>query len=1132
MGRGPPSARIFLLGRFGVEIERRPIPASSWRKRRPIEVLVALALAPGHVLHREELVDRLWPDKDVEAGANNLHRALHDLRRVTNTEIASLDRGVARLAETAWVDVDAFEQAAKGTSRDELIEAVELYQGMLLPDDPYSDALAARREGLRQRFVDAGLRLARLHHEEREPERAIDVLRRVLVQDAALEPAHQLLMRVLAEVGRKSDALRQFAECSSALRARLDAAPSRETFDLRAAIEKGDIATRPREGAPDAGPAPAKSDAPGGTPFEPMHGRHKELAEVRKFVAGARGVLLVVGEAGLGKTRLVRECARLAAGRGSPVLVGASLEEASGVPYTPFADAWAHHRRSTATPAESDPFLSFAPSGASAQEDRLRLFQGVERAIEAIGRQGPVCLIVEDLHQADPSSLHLFHHLARATRTMPLLLVGTFREEEVHVGAALHTMLGGIGREHLATRLPLDRLDRDATACFVEQLLNGTTDPGLVASVHALAEGNPFHTEEVLQAMRDEASAQPTLPPRLLDIVRHRVRRLGRDGERLFAAAALVGLTFPFEVAQRAAGLSPEAALDALELGIEARIVEESTGEYRFRHALTRQALLDSLTHARRVYLHRAIAEALEQPSPGGARAHPERAEVLAFHFETAGNLEKALPYLLVAGERAQKSLGFTEAVAFFERALAMMDATGREDGAERFRVLRMLGGMRMALSDLDGAVRDLDAAAGLEMGGFRPSPHERALVRRIAALALIQGGRLAEAGERLDDAVAAIGSSKDDPQLPPVLYLFAQLRWHEERYADAKELARQSLAIATTLGNRAAMSKAHEMLALACHSLGTWREGHAHEDERQALADGVLDVDQAFDVHLCLWEYHLYGDQGRERMRATLDHTLEQGRRMQAPRAIALCESFAGTLDFQSGQWDAADAQLRRAIAGFRQVGSACGEALSLQRLAVLLTARGALEEARALLDEAIVVGGRAAMRSHCLTRIHASLTRNRLAAHDKGGARASLEEGVIEAARHGHCATCSALLLPEAVRVELAWDDLGTAERYAKELEDVAARFGSRAWTAMADHARGRLHAARGDADQAFDAFERARRGYGEIGFPYEAARCLAAQSRVVDRVRGNSRTQATALADDARRAFEVLGADGAES
>ncbi|HVH42476.1 MAG TPA: hypothetical protein VM925_09035, partial [Labilithrix sp.] len=665
-------------------------------------------------------------------------------------------------------------------------------------------------------------------------------------------------------------------------------------------------------------------------------------------------------------------------------------------------------------------------------------------------------------------------------------------------------------------------------------LSEGTLSPEVASAVYELAEGNPFHTEEVVQAMRDEATTKPSLPPKLLDIVRHRMRRLGRDAERFFAAGALVGLSFPFDIAQRAAGLSPEAALDALELGIEARIVEESTGEYRFRHALTRQALLDTLTHARRVYLHRAIAEAFEQLAGGGQRHHEKRAEVLALHHENAGQLDRAIPYLLSAGARAQTRLGFTEAVTFFERAISMMDATGTEDGAERFRVLRTLGGMRMALSDLDGAVRDLDAAAGLETGGFRPSATETALVKRIAALALIQGGRLPEASERLDAAVAALDGSEDDPELPAVLYLFAQLRWHEEKYAEAKELAERSLAIATARDDRRAMSKAHEMLALACHSLGAWQEGNGHENERQRLADGALDVDQAFDVHLCLWEYHLYGEQGPEKIRAVVERTLEQGRRMSAPRAVALCESFAGTLDFQSGDWSSAEEQLRRAIDRFKQVGSACGEALSLQRLAVLLTARGALDEARALLDEGIVVGSRAAMRSHCLTRIHASLTRNRLAADDRDGARASLEEGLAEAARHGHCATCNALLLPEAVRVALAWDDLGEAGRYAARLEDVAGRFGSRAWIAMAEHARGRVQAARGEVDEAFDAFERARQGYAEVGFSYEAARCLAAQSRLLQSgpQKGKRREQAKACAEEVRLAFAALGAAACDS
>jgi DNA-binding SARP family transcriptional activator/tetratricopeptide (TPR) repeat protein len=1122
LAESEPTARVFLLGRFAVEVQGQAVPASAWRKRRPVEVLAALALAPGRALHREELIDRIWPDKDLDAGANNLHRALFDLRRAAGTDLATLERGVARLSEGVWVDVETFERAAASSSTEALSRAVELYAGPLLPDDPYSDALAARREGLRQRFIDIGLRLAKIQHEARDAEPCVRTLRRILVQDPALELAHQLLMRVLAETGRTGDALRQFGECATALRERLDTSPSRATFELRSAIERGELAPEAPEVEvpPSRAPAEVTRRLLGGAASRPMHGRAHALETIARFVDGKRGVLLVTGEAGLGKTRLSAECVRLVYEAGGTALIGLGLDPDSGVPYAPFADAWAHHRRTTDALEVSDPFLSFAPSGESAQEDRLRLFQAVERAVEATGRDGPVCLVIENLHQADQSSLHLFHHLARATRTLRLLLVGTLREEEVATGSALRTLLGGLARERLATRIDLEPLDLDATAELVAELSGVPAQPELVTTVYALAEGNPFHTEEVMQAMREDGASRPSIPANLLDTVRQRVHRLGRDSERFLAAAAIVGHRFRFEIARVAAGLEPEPALDALEAAIDARLVEEDGGDVRFRHALTRQALLDSLTSPRRVYLHRAVAGAIERL--GDARLEAQ-AESLALHHEAAGELERALPHLLVAGNRAEQRLGFTEAVAFFERALSLMDATGRTDGEERFRVLRTLGGMRIALSDLDGAVRDLDAAANLDLGDFRPTFTQVAHMRRMAALPLIQAGRLEDANERLDRALRALEGTVHDPELPAVLYLFAQLRWHEEKFAEAKELAARSLAEAEANGDRRAMAKGHEMLALACHSLGAWQEGQTHERERQALADGALDVDQAFDVHLCLWEYHLYEEEGTRPIRGIVEQTLEQARRMKAPRAVAVCENFRGTLDFLGGRWNDAEAELRNAIDGFRQVGSASGEALSLQRLAVLLTARGELDAARALLDEGLIVGGRAAMRSHCLTRIHASLARNRLAAEDRAAARASLDEGLAEAARHGRCGTCSALLLPEAARVAIAWERLDDAERFARALDDVARRFASRAWTAMAEQTRARLFAARGDVDRALDAFERAREGFDAVESPYEAARCVMAQSRLFE----SDDTTGLRLAATARLAFASLGA-----
>lgn len=238
---GTPSARIFLLGRFEVEVGGQPLPGSAWRKRRAVDVLTALALAPGRSIHREELVDRFWPDKDLDAGANNLHRALHEIRRTTGIELANLERGVARLVDGTWIDVDAFERAASGVEPESLGRAVELYRGALLPDDPYSDALGSRREGLRQRFVDVALALAHHRQTANDVDGCIAVLRRALEADPALEPAHRLLMEVLARVGRQGDAIRQFAECVAAVHAALDTQPTRATLALRDAIERGEI---------------------------------------------------------------------------------------------------------------------------------------------------------------------------------------------------------------------------------------------------------------------------------------------------------------------------------------------------------------------------------------------------------------------------------------------------------------------------------------------------------------------------------------------------------------------------------------------------------------------------------------------------------------------------------------------------------------------------------------------------------------------------------------------------------------------------------------------------------------------------------------------------------------------------
>lgn len=844
---GVPRLTLYLLGRFAVEYGGTPVPASAWRRRRPVDLVTALALSPGYVLHREELIDRLWPDKDLDAGANNLYRTLHDLRRITGEDAVTVERGTVRLHESSWVDVTAFEQAVSASATEQVLAGLELYQGDLLPDDPYTEAIVPRRQGLRQRYVDGALRVAR--QGELDPDVRIGVLRRLVEVEPTLEEGHRLLMTVLAEVGRPEDAGRQYAVCVEALCAHLDVAPSNETEELQRRIKAGALQPSRTAPASDDNLVHVAARLLGTSEPRPIRGRARALAEARAFSESECSALLIVGEAGAGKTRLAVEAARFCAERGAVVLAGLGYDFEGAAPYTPFVDAWADLLR--VQPGAANPFLSFEPTpGGSAQDDRLRLFRAVEQSLVELAGDGTACVLIEDLHEADESSLHLFHHLVRASRQLPIRLIGTLRAEGLRPGNPLQVLMASLGRERMTARIELDHLDLEATRELVRDLWGEPPDDERLQWIARLAGGNPFYIEEIASALRERDGDALTGSGDLMQTVRERVQRLGRDADRLLVAAAVQSLRFDFEVARRATGIEAEAALDALDAALAARIIEEQDGRYRFRHALMREALAGSLSHARRVYLHRMTAEALETVGGGHAEREPE---LLAHHHQQAGNLEQALGYTVAAIGNARSRLGFGEAVTHSERALELMDALGEGPGERRFQVLRDLGAMRVALGDLDSAVEVLGRAAALDGGatGWRPGRVHRCSALRLAALALIEAGDLDDAETRLDAALDALGDEDAPGELCNVYYLYAQLRWHQSRYPESFQLAQRCLAVAEKTGDLEAIAKGYEMLALACHSLGQWKQGRAFEEQRKEVAGGTLDVASTFDVHL-----------------------------------------------------------------------------------------------------------------------------------------------------------------------------------------------------------------------------------------------------------------------------------------
>ncbi|MBW7885898.1 MAG: hypothetical protein H3C34_25360 [Caldilineaceae bacterium] len=219
----------------------------------------------------------------------------------------------------------------------------------------------------------------------------------------------------------------------------------------------------------------------------------------------------------------------------------------------------------------------------------------------------------------------------------------------------------------------------------------------------------------------------------------------------------------------------------------------------------------------------------------------------------------------------------------------------------------------------------------------------------------------------------------------------------------------------------------------------------------------------------------------------------------MGAPRAIALCQSFNGALEFQVQHWHEAEAALQESIQLFRQIGAADGEALSCQRLGLLWTARGRLAGALSVLEDGVFAAKRAKMRAHVQGRLHAAIAQNHLLAGDLPAAHEALAMGQALAESHGHCALCEALLLPVAVSVRIAQGDLDAAEDFCRQLDEATTRYGSRSWVALAAKARGELAAAQGDISGARAHYQAAQAGFAAAKNQYAAAQCGEAMARL---------------------------------
>lgn len=868
---------VYLLGRFEIVREGKQLRAEEWSRRKAAALIKYLAFQKRLV--KDQAIDLFWPDNDLDSGANNLYRTIHEIRQTLNKSLGAdtadlifrFEDGILSLNESVSVDVNEFESLCSSLTKDKserirsLEKALALYQGDLLPDDLYADWTLILRESLRRQYREASLVLAALYRDLRQYDRISPLLSPLLAQDLADEPVHRELMRTYALAGRRHDALRQYQTCVDALASELDLAPDPETSALYTQILNGQL--RPSPGTQ------ATVQSQSGFILRPsplLVGREAEFEALRLWqdpIQQGRGqTILIAGDTGVGKTLLAGEILCAAAGAGMKTLLGAAHEQEGQLPYQPFVEAFDHFLIEEGRPSSENPIIHFKDSSGDMQRDQQALFHAAAKFLTDLAKESPVYLLVDDLHAADEASLHLFHFLVRQTRGSPIVLLATYRTDLApSVATPFHSLLNTLYRERLSETMNLNPLSKEAAARIVDHTLGGATALSLVEALHEISEGNPFFIQEITRSLLksdqlEEQDGQWILKPEvemrapknLEGLLRERVARLGTRVESILISAAVLGREFDFEILRILTGLPDGDLLDALDSSLAAHLLEETATGYRFRHALIRRALYDSLSRARRARLHSRAGQVIEAAfalRPHGLAAHIED---LAYHFNLSDCRDRALDYLIQAGQKAASLYALEVAVEHFEQALALMDALVLTDPARRWMILESLGWWHTILANTPRAVEYFERAIALSPSeGWASLPQDRVRLYLGAFKALITVGNTEAAETYLYQALSEVNEQADAPEIADLMYGLAQVHWHKGEYQEAFESAQKSLSIAERLNQPETLARAFEMLALSCHSLGEWQQGLIFEEKRTLLAGPSLDVTDAFDVHL-----------------------------------------------------------------------------------------------------------------------------------------------------------------------------------------------------------------------------------------------------------------------------------------
>jgi len=633
-----------------------------------------------------------------------------------------------------------------------------------------------QRRHWERRYLETLETLVRMQEAQGNLEDAIGHARRYLETDELAEHIHRDLIRLHAAAGDHRAASEQYEQCAVLLERELGVSPLPETQAVYQAAQQGRVRARSTAPSPTWTTLPSLS--------APLVGRHEALRDLNQACddarAGRGSILLISGEAGIGKSRLIEEFVSNLGTSATPA-TGSGHETEQGIPYGPLVEALQPHLDAR-DPAVLDrtsvrlaelahlmPDLDERQSRTTSQTpleppQQQWVFQALTRSVIALADQAAnsgslLILCLDNLHWADRTTISYLGYLGRHIASAPVLVLGAYRPGEFHPDAVRGQLLrSGVLREISLGGLP------QADILRLVQHLTGQESgiARLSRRLHRAVGGNPFFLLEIVRAMleadvleqemsgwssaRVEDSAADLafpIPSTVSDAIRARLRRLDRQTEQVLETCAVLGYRFDHDVIWGTSGRSEEEAVDALDILLSRQIVTEANGEYRFIHDLTRSVVYADLSYGRRRLLHRRAGETLEE-------LWPEKAVTLARHFERAEQIDKAVHYLRTAGNHAMLVAAPQEASAHLRRAVTLLRTLPpSRERDEKERNLQLALGVSLQMATSHGTP-EASVAHARARDLCRSLNDAKGLFRALGLLLMSHttGGRHQEAGQ------------------------------------------------------------------------------------------------------------------------------------------------------------------------------------------------------------------------------------------------------------------------------------------------------------------------------------------------------------------------------------------------